>query len=397
MGSPSVVMPFLAVSLELPMILAGALVSIRKLGSMIGDVFLADAIAAKSEKKRALAMCEIAIGACLLLAVIVAATGNMILVAIAFVAAFFMIGLIEEIQGLMLVDFLSNHLNSNARIWQHYLQLGLGGVGAIALTLVVHEITKGQPPFQRHSAVVAIATVCFLVSAVFVMAVRELTGTRSEKVETPRSPRTTVTSFLSDARTLFGERWFRKYLAMRLPLVVVALAVPFFALIAAESHHSSARGMTALIISSAAGYLVAAPLWHVVNMKSHQVVMITGSLLVAGTGLALILMHFGGLDHDVRAHSIALFVATIAVTGTGGARKLYFMDIAPEDQRIKASAVIKSVSRLSAVIVGAGLAAVAHSQEVVWAIVFIVAASVFAAYACSRFVAPHPKHKEAAR
>ncbi len=39
MGSPSVVLPFLAVALELPMLLAGALVSIRKLGNMTGDIF----------------------------------------------------------------------------------------------------------------------------------------------------------------------------------------------------------------------------------------------------------------------------------------------------------------------------------------------------------------------
>lgn len=50
MGSPSVVLPFLAVALELPILLAGALVSIRKLGNMTGDIFLADTIASQREK-----------------------------------------------------------------------------------------------------------------------------------------------------------------------------------------------------------------------------------------------------------------------------------------------------------------------------------------------------------
>ena len=40
LGSPSVVLPFLAVSFELPMFVAGALVSVRMVGSMISDFFL---------------------------------------------------------------------------------------------------------------------------------------------------------------------------------------------------------------------------------------------------------------------------------------------------------------------------------------------------------------------
>ncbi|MGI9369757.1 MAG: hypothetical protein ACR2O2_13055 [Ruegeria sp.] len=51
-----------------------------------------------------------------MLAVIVAATVSKPIVAIAFVAGFFLIGLIEEVQGLMLVDFLSDHLTSKSRM-----------------------------------------------------------------------------------------------------------------------------------------------------------------------------------------------------------------------------------------------------------------------------------------
>ncbi len=384
MGSPSVVLPFLAVALELPMLLAGALVSIRKLGNMTGDIFLADTIASQREKKRAVALCEVSLGACLLLAVIVATTGSKPIVAIAFVAAFFLIGLIEEVQGLMLVDFLSDHLTSKSRMWQHYLQLGFGGIGAIALTLVIHNVMQGRQAVERHIAVIAIATACFFIAGFLVLAVREMVAEKPGVQEQQISPVGSLGAFVSNAKVMFQENWFRQYLMMRLPLVVVALSVPFFALIAAEAHHSSAKGLTALILSTAAGFIVAAPLWQLVNMRSNRAVMVVGTLMVAITGAILIVLHFLKLDHNVHVHAVSLFVATVAVTGVGGARKLYFMDIAPKYQRVKAAAVVKSVSRLTAVVIGAALAAVAHSQEVIWAVVFVTLVSGLAAITCAR-------------
>ena len=50
-----------AISLEMPMFLAGALVSVRMTGSMIADVFLAQTIATRERKKRAIAISKMAV------------------------------------------------------------------------------------------------------------------------------------------------------------------------------------------------------------------------------------------------------------------------------------------------------------------------------------------------
>jgi predicted MFS family arabinose efflux permease len=141
-----------------------------------------------------------------------------------------------------------------------------------------------------------------------------------------------------------------------------------------------------MIVSSASGYLVSAPLWQVVNMKSHRAVMVTGNLMVAITGAVLLTFHFLHLDHDVHLHAIALFIVTVAVTGISSARKLYYLDVAPKDQRVKGAAAIKSISRMVGVALSAALAAVAHMHEVAWAIAFIVFVGAFAAVACYRIV-----------
>jgi hypothetical protein len=267
-----------------------------------------------------------------------------------------------------------------------YLQLGVGGLGAIGLALLVHEIVKENPPFSRHSAIIFVSVGFFVLSGLAILAMFE--GTRSgesTRDAAPEAKRKFITYF-TDITAIFNEAWFRRYMIMRLPLVAATLSVPFFALIAAEAHHASAKGLTAMIVSSASGYLVSAPLWQVVNMKSHRAVMVTGNLMVAITGAVLLTFHFLHLDHDVHLHAIALFIVTVAVTGISSARKLYYLDVAPKDQRVKGAAAIKSISRMVGVALSAALAAVAHMHEVAWAIAFIVFVGAFAAVACYRIV-----------
>lgn len=389
LGSPSVVLPFLAVSFELPMFIAGALVSVRMVGSMIADFFLARTIAAKPEKKRVIAISEVAIGACLLMAMAVAATSVVPLIAVAFVTVFFLIGLFDETQSLMLTDLLGDHVQSKSRMVMHYIQLGAGGLGAIGLALLVHEITKDNPPFSRHSAVIAVSVAFFLLSGLSILAMAEMAKPENKRTVVQPDHRLSISANVRSILEMFDYAWFRRYLIMRMPLVVVSLSVPFFALIAAEAHHASAKGLTAMIVSSASGYLVSAPLWQVVNMKSHRAVMVAGSLLVSATGIVLLTFHYMGIDHQVHLHAAALFIVTVAVTGIGSARKLYFLDVAPKDQRVRASAAIKSIVRLSAVLISAILAAIAHMNEVALAVAVIVLCSLIAAVACYRVVVPN--------
>ncbi|WP_170347969.1 permease [Ruegeria atlantica] len=397
LGSPSIVLPFLAVSFELPMFIAGALVSIRMVGSMISDIFLAQPISARQQKKRGIALTEVCIGACLVMAVLVAATGFVPAIALAFVAAFFVIGLIEEIQSLMLTDLIGDQVQSKSRMIMHYLQLGIGGLGAIGLALLVHEITKENPPFSRHSTVIAVSVAFFVLSGLSILAISEIARGDEVKDTPQRVRKRKFSENFTDIAAMFDQAWFRRYLVMRLPLVVVSLSVPFFALIAAEAHHASAKGLTAMIISSASGYLVAAPLWQLVNMKSHRAVMVAGNLMVAATGATLVTVHFLGIDHAVHLHAIALFVVTVAVTGISGARQLYYLDVAPKDQRVKGAAAIKSICRITAVILSAALAGVAHMHEVAWAIVFITMVSLFAALTCYRVVLPNAEKAKGAQ
>ncbi|MCL6284245.1 MFS transporter [Ruegeria sp. 2012CJ41-6] len=395
MASPSIVLTFLAVSLDLPIFLAGLLVSIRHGAGTLGDIFVSASIARLPRKKGAIICMDIAVAVCFLLVIVVTLQGDRTATIAAFVIAIFLIGVLEEIKAMLIIDFVSDNVDSRSRMHVSYLQKAIGGAGTIALVLLVHQLMQDAGPLSRHSTVVMIGVLCFLLSALSMLAFREIAITEAAAPEPgARKPRA-LTGFFSRARDLFAEPWFRRFMVIRMSFVVVGLSVPFFALIAAEAHHTSAKGLTALIISSSAAVLVATPLWRVLNGYSLKLVMAVAALMVALTGCALVGLHYTGVDHDIHLHAASLFLVTIAVTGLGGARSLYFMEVAPKEQRIAAKAVSTSLARIAIVAISAALAAVAHSAEVAWAIVFITVVSFLAAI-LSFWVLP-PRMAEEAR
>lgn len=288
MASPTIVLTFLAVTLDLPIFLAGALVAILHTAGTITDVFLAGPISRKKNKRQAMALADIAVAACFMFAISVAFFGTKEMITVAFIVTIFTIGAIREIKSLMITDFLGDNLQSKNRMRIHYTQMALGGAGAIALTWFAHIIMVDNPPLARHSVVIAIAITCFFLSALSMLALGGLDKNSGSGLDATHSPGRSFKDFIANVRQMLARSWFQKYMIVRLSFVFVGLSVPFFALIAAEAHHTSAKGLTVLIVSSAAGMMVAAPLWRALNGFSNRVVMVTGAMLVVTIGSVLV-------------------------------------------------------------------------------------------------------------
>lgn len=379
MASPSIVLTFLAVSLDMPIFLVGALISIRQVASSLTDIFLFDAIVRIRNRKLALSLSDLMLAACFGTTIIAVLFGSKIQTMFVFVACVFVMGMVDEFQQLLQTDFISDNLNSRSRMTLKYAQMALGGSIAVTLTWLAHELTLDLPPLHRHSIVVTIGVTCFALSAFAVLAVQDFAD-RSLKFEHKiRLPHKALLHYFTNTIEMLQHGWFRKFLALRLIFASVVLSVPFFSLISAEAHHSSNKGLTALIISYALGYIVAGPLWGALNNYSHRLVMVVSSLLVTVSGTILAVLHIFHIDHDVRIHAVAIFTATVAVRGIITVLSLYYMDIAPQDKRVNGIAVARSLVRISMICLSATLAAIAHLNETVWAIIFITLASIFAA------------------
>lgn len=109
--------------------------------------------------------------------------------------------------------------------------------------------------------------------------------------------------------------------------------------------------------------------------------------MAASSSLMLVINHVLKLADIVFAHAAALFFVTVAVHGVQTARYLYYMNVAPKEYRVRGLAVSESVARISGIALTTIMAALAHAQHVVWAIVALTCLNALAA--CIAFATAH--------
>lgn len=391
MASTGVVLAYFALALELPMFLAGALISINRASSLVTDIFLSNAASRIATKKTAIAFANFSTALAFIAVIVAVAFGSKLVVGIVLIGAIIVIGVVGELVSLILTDFISSNLRSSVRMPMYYIQNAFGGIAAIALTFVAHTLLKDNSAFDRHLAILAIAAACFVISGMSMYAVRDPGAKPFVDDDTAPHTANPLKAFYSSARVLLQQGWFRKFLLIRCLIAATALSVPFLALLAAETHHASAHGLEWLIISSAAGLVVAAPLWRTLNKRSDRAVLVTGALLASSSCIALVLVHFLHLDNRIHVHAAALFVATVAMMGVQGARSLYFMNVAPPELRVTGNAISRSLSVMVFIILSTSFAALAHSKEVVWAVLFIACVGVLTAVVSFILIEPQKK------
>lgn len=96
--------------------------------------------------------------------------------------------------------------------------------------------------------------------------------------------------------------------------------------------------------------------------------MTAGACLAALAGFMLVANFFYPVIDSPFIHAIALFIVTVAVRGVSTARYLYFMDVAPEEYAVIGIGASKVAVRTVGIGLSFAMAAVAHLQHVIWAI-----------------------------
>lgn len=377
MANPSVVISYLAISLDMPVILAGLLVTLRQSACLITALFGTPIAARRQQKKIDLAMTDVIVALCFFVALASAAFGTSLIVTLAFIVAILVVGLTGEYQSIVNTDLYGDMLRSDSRDRLFYSVMTFGGAGTAAVALLAHQYFHDSPPFTRHAAIVSIGIVLFVSASAMVLLVRELSATSADDQtgDIKPAPRFSLANrireIIDNFRLLIELHWFRKYLVVRIALLTVEMSIPFYAILAALSHHGTPKGLTALVLSTALALCVAGPLWQSVGHLSTRAVMIAGAMMAAMAGLLLFTNHFVQAVGAPYIHAVALFIVSVAARGVTTARSLYFMDVAPKQYRVISLGASKVIVRILGVGLSMILATVAHLQHVVWAILII--------------------------
>ncbi|MCY6380341.1 MFS transporter [Hoeflea prorocentri] len=383
MASPSVVLTYLAVEQDLPVLVAGLLVTSRHMAGLAADVFGLRIAKQTHNRKRLIAVSQCAIGISFLLLLSAAIYAPKTAVIATFFIAVLIGSLAREFNNLLITDLLGDTVQAENRRNMQYKQLFLAAIGVIVLTASSHWALLEHPSSTRHAIIIITAIVCFFLAAALMRAVRDTPEERlSGAKETADEQQAEHISGLLSKQTLelFRQTWFQRFMVVRLLGFAASLSVPFFALITALNHSKSNHGLAALIISTAAAMAISSWVWRGLNEKSNQLVLVLGALLVAATGILILANHYLNFAGSVYFHATVLFVATVALKGITIALRLHFMEVAPKDQRLSALAAAKSTGKLFVIGLSIVFAAAAHAGSIIFVIAALIVISIATAF-----------------
>ncbi|MGB0723686.1 MAG: MFS transporter, partial [Gammaproteobacteria bacterium] len=154
---------------------------------------------------------------------------------------------------------------------------------------------------------------------------------------------------------LVSDAPFRRFVLARALLLAVALAPPFYVLVAQQQSDAGLAGLGALIIANGLAASISAPIWGYMGDRSSRHVMAIAS---AGGGL-LGLFTFSAVKLDWQwatgelGFAVIFLLLNVMHGGVRLGRKVYLVDMASGDNR--AAYVAVSNTAIGVLMLGAGL------------------------------------------
>ena len=151
---------------------------------------------------------------------------------------------------------------------------------------------------------------------------------------------------------------FRQFVLVRIALLSVALASPFYVLLLQEASGGVLAGLGLLVIASGLASSLSAPIWGRLSDRSARLVMAAASATAGVVGIVTWALAFTdpSLIGNPYLFALLFLVLNIAHAGVRLGRKVYLVDMATADTRAAMVAVSNTV--IGVVMLAAGLVGV---------------------------------------
>jgi len=325
--SARLVFPWLIGALGAPAVFAGFLVPIREAGVLLPQLIVAAFIRKMPVRKWVWVsgglLSAIAIG------FVLVAVDSMKGVAAGW-AIILMLSIYSLARGICSVsakDVLGKTISKSRRGSLMGLSASISGGFILLIGLIVQfgDISNGDQFLFK--VLLAGSLVTYVASVVFFALIKETPGATSGGANA-------ITEALGSLKLVITDKPFRQFMIARSLLLSIALAPPFYVLLAQQKGIDLA-GMGLLIVASGVASMVSGPIWGRMSDKSSRRVMSLTSLLSGLMGLAVYgLESFFDLAFD-QLWQITLLFFLIAVFHGGArlGRKTYLVDMANNDNR----------------------------------------------------------------
>jgi hypothetical protein len=337
-ASAKLVIPWLFGALGVPATLTGFLVPIREAGVLVPQLAVAAAVRRLAVRKGVW-----------LVGALLSALG---LFGMAFAtlhldgaaAGFVIIGLLvvySLARGLCSVsakDVLGKTISKSRRGRLMGWSASLSGLGVLAVGIWLGALDHEHAGMGIFAGLLAAAGVAWIVASLSFATIREQPGATE-------GGGNALSVALAQLSLLIDDSGFRRYVTSRALLLAVALAPPFYVLLAQQEASSGLLGLGALIVANGLASSLSAPIWGHFSDRSARAVM---AVAASGAGLLGIFTWLAAVNDWPWASgeigfAVIFLVLNIMHGGVRLGRKVYLVDMAQSDNRAAYVAVSNTV------------------------------------------------------
>ncbi len=337
-ASAKLVIPWIFGSLGVPAVLTGFLVPIRESCKLLPQMAVAAMLRRLPYRKNVWIVGAILSAVALFGMAIAAFTLEGLLAGFVILALLVAFSLAEGLCSVSAKDVLGKTVSKSRRGRLMGLSAGISGLAILAIGLAMGTLDLAAAGISVFSGLLVLGGVLWLVAAAsFAMIIEQPGATEGGG--------NALSVAISQLGLLARDRPFRRFVTTRALLLSVALAPPFYVLVARQSVEADISGLGSLIIANGLAASLSAPFWGRLGDRSSRTVM---SLASAGAGLLGIFtfcaVHFQwGWATNTFAFAVIFFVLNVMHGGLRLGRKVYLVDMSTLTTRAAYVAISNTV------------------------------------------------------
>ncbi len=337
LASAKLVLPWLIGWLGAPALIVGLLVPIREAGVLVPQLIVAAMIRRLPVRKWVWIVGSLASAVALACMALAAATLSGALAGWVIVGLLVLFSLMRGLCSVSAKDVLGKTVSKARRGNLMGLAAGIAGTLTLALGLALQFIEHDESSALLFIVLLGGAALLFALAAGVFVLLREQPGATE-------GGGNALSAALDSIGLLRTDVAFRQFVLVRTALLSVALAPPFYVLLAQQDSGGDLGALGLLIIASGLANSLSAPLWGRFSDRSARLAMVASAALAGLLGiLTWALVQFAAPLLTGLGFGLLFLLLGIAHAGVRLGRKVYLVDMASSETRASMVAVSNTV------------------------------------------------------
>jgi hypothetical protein len=337
LSSARLVLPWLLSALGAPAVFTGFLVPIREAGVLLPQLVVAAYVRHLARRKGVWLLGALISAAAMALMAVTATTLSGVAAGWGIVGLLAAFSLARGLCSVSAKDVLGKTVSKTRRGALMGYSAGLAGAATLGIGLYLEARAGAATPQSLFLIFLAAAAMLWLVATAVFALIREAPGATE-------GGGNALGAALRSLGLLKSDAVFRRYVINRILLLNIALAPPFYVMIA-QQHAQGASGLGMLIIASGLASSLSAPLLGKLGDRSSRMVIAGGAAAAAATGFAtwLLAVREAPLMNEPLSYAVLFLLIAVSHSSVRLGRKVYLVDMASTDNRSAYVAVSNTV------------------------------------------------------